>query len=201
MSPSSKTYHTYPKGGEISVSLSTNTNYTVEILGDAKEWITQPQTRGFREDILSFFISENNGDKRTGEIKIISENEETESIITVEQESYIHEGNISIRGNRKLQEIGERGYKQINGNLDILCFNNNKEDMITSLEVLNSITQINGDLLLNNCDIENFNGLNQLRKIQGDFVIESLNNFNRIESFNGLDNLEEIGGDFIMKDR
>ena len=201
LSPSSKTYHTYPKGGEISVSLSTNTNYTVEILGDAKEWITQPQTRGFREDILSFFISENNGDKRTGEIKIISENEETESIITVEQESYIHEGNISIRGNRKLQEIGERGYKQINGNLDILCFNNNKEDMITSLEVLNSITQINGDLLLNNCDIENFNGLNQLRKIQGDFVIESLNNFNRIESFNGLDNLEEIGGDFIMKDR
>ncbi len=39
--------------------------------------------------------------------------------------------------------------------------------MITSLEVLNSITQINGDLLLNNCDIENFNGLNQLRKYKG----------------------------------
>lgn len=201
MSPSSKTYHTYPKGGEISVSLTTNTNYTVEILGDAKEWITQPQTRGFREDILSFFISENNGDKRTGEIKIISENKETESIITIEQDSYIHEGNISIWGNRHLQEIGERGYRQINGNLDIICYNDDKEDMITSLEVLSSITQINGHLELDNCDIENFNGLNQLIRIQGNFVIESLNNFNRIESFKGLENLEEIGGDFIMKDR
>ena len=201
LSPNSKTYHTYPKGGEISVSLTTNTNYTVEILGDAKEWITQPQTRGFREDILSFFISENNGDKRTGEIKIISENKETESIITIEQDSYIHEGNISIWGNRHLQEIGERGYRQINGNLDIICYNDDKEDMITSLEVLSSITQINGHLELDNCDIENFNGLNQLIRIQGNFVIESLNNFNRIESFKGLENLEEIGGDFIMKDR
>ena len=199
LSPSSKTYHTYPKGGEISVSLTTNTNYTVEILGDAKEWITQPQTRGFREDILSFFISENNGDKRTGEIKIISENKETESIITIEQDSYIHEGNISIWGNRHLQEIGERGYRQINGNLDIICYNDDKEDMITSLEVLSSITQINGHLELDNCDIENFNGLNQLIRIQGNFVIESLNNFNRIESFKGLENLEEIGGDFQLK--
>ena len=181
--------------------MTTNTNYTVEILGDAKEWITQPQTRGFREDILSFFISENNGDKRTGEIKIISENKETESIITIEQDSYIHEGNISIWGNRHLQEIGERGYRQINGNLDIICYNDDKEDMITSLEVLSSITQINGHLELDNCDIENFNGLNQLIRIQGNFVIESLNNFNRIESFKGLENLEEIGGDFIMKDR
>lgn len=194
-------YQTYPKGGEVSVTLQTNTNYTVEILGDAKEWITQPHTRGLRNDILSFFISENNGDKRTGEIKIISENEETEAIITIEQDSYIHEGNISIYGNRDLQEIGERGYRQINGNLDIWCYSDDKENMITSLEVLSSITQINGHLELNNCDIENFNGLNQLIRIQGNFVIESLNNFNRIESFKGLENLEEIGGDFIMKDR
>lgn len=191
-------YQTYPKGGEVSVALKTNTNYTVEILGDAKEWITQPQTRGFRKDILSFIISENNGDKRTGEIKIISENKEAESIIIIEQESYIHEGDISIYGNRDLQEIGERGYRQING--DIWC-HSYEEDMITSLEVLSSITQINGSLLLYDCDIENFNGLNQLIRIQGDFVIRSLNNFNRIESFKGLENLEEIGGNFTMEDK
>ena len=197
LSPSSKTYQTYPKGGELSVALTTNTNYTVEILGDAKEWIALPQTRSssFRTDYLNLHIAENTGEARIGEVKVSSEGGETELTITVKQDSYIHEGNIYIGNNQSLQKIGEIGYKQINGNLEITSYGD-----ITSLDVLSSITQINGNVEIRNCDITNFNGLNQLKKIQGNLEITAYNSFNNIQSFSGLERLEEIGGNFKIGD-
>lgn len=191
MSPSSKTYHTYPKGGEISVSLTTNTNYTVEILGDAKEWITQPQTRGFREDILSFFISENNGDKRTGEIKIISENKETESIITIEQESYIYPNDLYVSNIDALKRIEEIGYKRIKGDLNI--------SNVDNLQGLESIQEVDGDLSFSKTEIESFNGLEGLQKVGGTLKLDGKDEgFKKITSFEGLNNLRSIGGDLLI---
>ena len=193
LSPSSKTYHTYPKGGEISVSLTTNTNYTVEILGDAKEWITQPQTRnsGFRTDVLSFFISENNGDKRTGEIKIISENEETESIITVEQESYIYPNNLYVSNIDALNRIEEIGYKRIKGNLSI--------SNVDNLQGLKSIQEVDGDLSLSKAEIESFNGLESLQKVGGTLKLDGEDEgFKKITNLEGLNNLRSIGGDLLI---
>ena len=198
MSSDQKTYQTYPKGGELSVALTTNTNYTVEILGDAKEWIALPQTRSssFRTDYLNLHIAENTGEARIGEVKVSSEGGETELTITVKQDSYIHEGNIYIANNQSLQKIGEIRYKQINGNLEITSYGD-----ITSLDVLSSITQINGNVEIRNCDITNFNGLNQLKKIQGNLEITAYNSFNNIQSFSGLERLEEIGGNFKIEDK
>mgnify|MGYP001635048022 CR=1 FL=1 len=197
ISSNQKTYQTYPKGGELSVTLTTNTNYTVEILGDAQEWITLSPTRSssFKTDHLNLHIAENTGEARSGEVKVSSENGETEITFTVQQDSYIHEGNIYITSNQSLQKIGEIGYKQINGNLEITSYGD-----IISLDALSSITQVNGNMAIRNCDIINFNGLNQLKKIRGNLEITAYNSFNNIQSFNGLESLEEIGGDFKIGD-
>lgn len=195
LSPNQDIYQAYPKGGELSVALTTNVNYTVEVLGKAKEWITIPQTKStdFRTDSLILYINENIGEARTGEVKIISENGEAEVTFTVQQDSYIHEGDISINNNQSLQKIGEIGYKQINGDLSIRDYDAD----ITSLDVLSSIRQVNGNVSIYNCrHLVNFNGLNNLKKIQGNLVIEAYNGFNNIQSFNGLESLEEIGGNF-----
>lgn len=193
LSPNQDIYQTYPKGGKLSVALTTNINYTVEILGNAKEWITLPQTKstGFRTDSLILYIAENTGEARSGEAKIISENGETEVTFIVQQDSYIHEGDIIISNKQSLQKIGEIGYKQINGDLDI---RRDYDADITSLDVLSSITQVNGNVKISCEHLVNFNGLNNLKKIQGNLEIEAHNGFNNIQSFNGLESLEEIGG-------
>ena len=64
-------------------------------------------------------------------------------------------------------------------------------------EFLTNLTTINEDFTITS-SIENFQGLNNLRKIGGDFTLWG--SFSNLSSFLGLDNLQEIGGDFVIRD-
>lgn len=62
------------EGGTIEVKVTTNIDYVVNISDDAREWITQSDTRAVREDCLVFTVAENTTDsEREATISISDE--------------------------------------------------------------------------------------------------------------------------------
>ena len=69
-------------------------------------------------------------------------------------------------------------------------------DMSSFEGFLTNLTTINGGFFVYNSNIKNFQGLNNLKKIGGSFVLEDERDC--LSSFQGLNNLQEIGGNFVM---
>ncbi|MDO5510639.1 MAG: fibronectin type III domain-containing protein [Weeksellaceae bacterium] len=66
---------------------------------------------------------------------------------------------------------------------------------ILSLEPLSGITQVQGDLLIENISsVEDFNGLHNITQVGGDFSV-----FQQQSSLAGLNSLQHVGGNFIIE--
>lgn len=80
-------YSVVAKGGNVSVMLETNLEYTVQIPSSAQSWITLSDTRAVRKDTLTFVIAANNSlDERSARINIVSnDNNILQTIVIVQQ--------------------------------------------------------------------------------------------------------------------
>lgn len=80
-------YEVLAKGGNVSVELETNLEYTVEIPSSAKSWITLSDTRATRKETLTFIVAANTDlEERKADIKIINEdNNVLKTIVIVQQ--------------------------------------------------------------------------------------------------------------------
>jgi len=67
----------------------------------------------------------------------------------------------------------------------------------TTLDALNKVTTIKGDLAIESCGMSNLQGLDNLTNVEGDLLIE---NCSGLISLDGLENLETIGGRLTIKD-
>ena len=79
------TYEVDPAGEIINVNLETNTDYTVSIPEEAKEWISVVESRDIRQETVTLSISENNGDDRSAFIYLIDKNGEQLAKIQISQ--------------------------------------------------------------------------------------------------------------------
>ena len=80
-------YEVLANGGNVSVKIETNLEYTVQIPSSAQSWITLSDTRAVRKDTLTFVIAANNSlDERSARINIVSnDNNILQTIVIVQQ--------------------------------------------------------------------------------------------------------------------
>jgi hypothetical protein len=83
-----KEYSVSAEEQQISIKVSSNTNYDVIIDEGCKEWISQIQTKGLSESIVTIHIMANDGHKRDGKVYLKSESIH-ETILIKQQASEI----------------------------------------------------------------------------------------------------------------
>jgi len=76
---------------------------------------------------------------------------------------------------------------EISGNLTV--------HNVNDLSPLNQLNTVNGYLRIENSDVENFSGLENITQIGGNFIIRSCTSLN---SFTGLESLTHIGGGLLV---
>ena len=79
------TYEVDPAGEIINVNLETNTDYTVSIPDNAKDWISIVESRAIRQETVTLSISENNSDDRSAFIYLIDKKGEQLAKIQISQ--------------------------------------------------------------------------------------------------------------------
>ncbi len=208
------TYTIPTEGAEITVELKTNIDYDVQIPGDAASWVSLITTRALRTDRLTFRIEANTGDAdRSAKIAVKDKNSTLSDTITIlqpiERADIIWEteqdlidfkaaghtriqGNIIVRGEelKTLQKL-DNLLTEIDGSLTLEC------PSLTSLDGLYNLAKITGNFLITDGSMVSFEGLNSLKSIGGYFEINAYySSFKALESFEGLENLQSIGGNF-----
>ncbi|MDE5809414.1 MAG: hypothetical protein K2H59_03915 [Muribaculaceae bacterium] len=81
------TYDVDPTGETINVNLETNTEYTVAIPEDAKDWISIVESRSMRQESVSLKIETNNDAPRTANVSFVNKFGESIAIIQISQEA------------------------------------------------------------------------------------------------------------------
>ena len=212
---SEDTYTVPTEGAEITVELKTNIDYDVQIPDDAASWVSLITTRALRTDRLTFRIEANTGDAdRSAKIAVKDKNSTLSDTITIlqtiERADIIWEteqdlldfkaaghtriqGNIIVRGEKlkTLQKL-DNLLTEIDGSLTLKC------PSLTSLDGLYNLAKLTGNFLITDGSMVSFEGLNSLKSIGGDFEIDAKNDYSlqALESFEGLENLQSIGGNF-----
>jgi hypothetical protein len=121
----------------------------------------------------AIFIVWNPGDNRDWEIRILQDTRP------------VWNGTYIIKDETDLHLL--EGYSSITGNLYIFI------DEPTSLEGLESITTVGGDLYIENIRaLTDISGLRNLTSVGGDFVIRDNDD---LKNLSGLENLASVGGD------
>ncbi|MFD0863201.1 hypothetical protein ACFQ1M_13385 [Sungkyunkwania multivorans] len=126
------------------------------------------------------------------------------SLVAISQAFELRENHslTSLEGLENLQTIGDQLLVGYNMNLFSLKGLNNLErvgllvidnGVLTSIEDLHNLSNIEGAFLLSEGSLVNFKGLENITTIKGDFTLEAPKN---LASFEGLENLERIEGDF-----
>lgn len=218
----SKSEETVPAiGGEVRVQLRSNVDYEV-IMPENTDWVEQIQSD--KADELVFNVKPNDKtEDREAVITVKDKNSDLFQTFTIKQipQGY-YVGDLSAETEEELIEIRDAGYKIIDGNVyfnvaTLSQLNNFIEEItgdltigydVTSLDGLYGLKHIGGDLLEKSSKLASFEGLNNLKSVQGNFTtasasVKSLTNLetiggdfdvSRIESFEGLENLKSIGG-------
>ena len=185
----SETEFTVPgEGGEISVYLRANVDYEI-IIPEEITWVEQLSSE--REDMLLFKIAPNSETfDRIAEISVKDKNSDLSQSFTITQiRKTTVNGDIILRTDEDIVALCEAGYEIINGDLTI------SGNSITTLSNLdNKIKEINGYLYINCSSLQSLDGLYSLEYIKGDFRLKRA----EISNFEGMNNLNEIGGDFII---
>lgn len=185
----SETEFTVPgEGGEITVYMRANVDYEV-LIPEEITWVEQLFSD--MADMLQFKIAPNSETSdRTAVIIVKDKNSDLSQSFTITQISKTKvNGDITLQTDEDIAALCEAGYEIINGNLTI------SGNSITTLSNLdNKIKEINGDLYINCSSLLSLDGLYSLNYIKGNLHLKRAG----IEQFEGLNNLKEISGDFII---
>lgn len=205
----SKSEETVPaKGGEVRVQLRSNVDYEV-IMPENTDWVEQIQSD--KADELIFNVKPNDKtEDREAVITVKDKNSNLSQTFTIKQipQGY-YVGDISAETEEELIEIRDAGYKVIDGNAyfnvaTLSQLDNLIEEItgdliigyyVTSLDGLYGLKHIGGDLLKKTSKLASFEGLNNLKSVQGNFTAEAWNSYEPL-SFKSLTSLETIGGNF-----
>lgn len=117
----------------------------------------------------------------------------SKTIVIVPSESdKIYTGNVILETQQEVDDFGDEGYTSINGNLIIgFLYGSTQSSNISSINKLNKITFISGDLSIhNNPLLATLDGLENISSINGRLDIYR----NVLSNLNGLYNLTYLGG-------
>ena len=194
------------KGGIVEIKLSADIEVEV-VIPDDIDWITLIETKALEKRTLQLDVQPNSGiEERTAQIAVKDINSPISQSIEIKQMPYgYYIGDISAETEEDLIEIRDAGYKVIDGNAyfnvaTLSKLENLIEEItgdltigsnVTSLDGLYGLKDVGGDLLENSLKLVSFEGLNNLKSIQGNFTTSGV-------SFKSLTSLETIGGDFTV---
>lgn len=204
------------KGDVLNIEVSTNLEFIVSIPDNANDWISLVQTKSLRTENIQLKIEPNfTSDTRYANITINDYNSELCDTIYITQNSaYVYSGDLTLSTTTDVETIRDAGYTKINGNLHIkvstLQHSGNLIEEVTgnviidnkdlvNLDGLYSLKTIGGNLEFHNYDGSTMEGLNNLVNIKGDFKPINLKTKNQLTSFEGLTNLANIEGSFIIE--
>ena len=225
------------KGETISIPYSSDIECKVIIPESAQSWISVVETKSMESHSVQLSIAMNEEkNERSATVTIQDINSPLSQDIKVTQIAHgYYRGDIEANYEWELKEIYDAGYTIIGGDVylnvkTLSQLGNLIEEIrgdlelgedVTSLDGLYGLTSIGGDLLYDHFgtimsgdpSLNSFEGLNNLKSIQGDFItrgvsFKSLANLESIggnlivqeRKFEGLDNLKTIGGDLILTD-
>lgn len=194
------------KGETISIPYSSDIECKVIIPESAQSWISVVETKSMESHEIQLSIALNEEkNKRTETITIQDTNSPLSQNITITQLAYgYYKGEIRATSEEDLKEIYDAGYTVIDGNVyfnvrTLSQLGNLIEEIrgdlelggaVASLDGLYGLTSIGGDFIENSNYLVSFEGLNNLKSIDGNFNVDEM-------SFKSLKSLEIIGGDFI----
>lgn len=177
-------------GGTVDVELKTNVDYEIIIPESAAQWVSLVQTRAVRVDKFRLEVSANpTYECRLALVRITDKNNFVHDTITLKQEArepYI--GDLLLQTEQDVIDFRETGHTKVIGNVTV------GGHRLESLKELNSLlTEIDGTLTICCFPLQSFEGLGNLKKVTGDFLLEK----GRMGSFKGLESLESVGGNFV----
>ena len=179
-------YSASGKGDTLNIELKTNIDYTISIPDSVKNWISLVQSRSLQIENVRLAISANNTNKtRTANITIKDQSNELCDTLHIKQESaYTYTGDINLNTLNDVENLKKSGYTKIDGNLYI--------KVSTLQHADNLIEEVTGNVIIDNKELVNLDGLCNLKTIGGNLEFDNYNG----TSFEGLYNLVYIGGNF-----
>ena len=204
------------KGDIVNIELSTNIEFVVSIPDTANDWISLVQTKALRTANVELKIEPNyTHDTRYANITINDKNSDLCDTLFINQNSaYTYNGDITLNTLDDVENLKKDGYIKINGNLHIkvstmqnsgnlieevtgnVIIDNND---LVNLDGLYSLKTIGGNLEVHKYKGATMEGLNNLSLIKGDFIPIDITRDNRLIKFEGLNNLEKIEGSLIIQ--
>ena len=98
----------------------------------------------------------------------------------------IIKGNLTLETQEELDFLFKSGITMVDGNLTIGTSYYNNEKKIISLEMMHTLTEVKGDLIIKRTLLENLSGLEGLIKVGGDFSLshnDDLLNLNALKKY------------------
>lgn len=180
------------EGETIEVKLQTDLEYDVNIPIEDQAWI---KCISKTQDMVELNVDANFSTISRG-VTIEFVNEDgfvLETIYITQKAGEIFEGNIIIDKLDDWDNLVGNNYIEILGNLVI----DQSSISLTRDHIFKYLRRIGGDFIVNNNDIKNFQGFENLQFIGGNFSIKKSHYvYYDFSSFSGLENLCYIGGDF-----
>lgn len=209
------------KGETITIPYSSDIECNVIIPESAQSWISVVETKSIESHSVQLSIALNETEnERTATVSIQDINSPISQDIKITQMAFgYYKGDIEATSEEDLKEICDAGYTVIDGNAyfdvkSLSLLGNIIEEIkgnlelggtVTSLDGLYGLTSIGGDLLYNfkaaygNTPLQSYEGLNNLKKIGGNFEFDGANPSKPL-SLQSLKNLETIEGDLRISD-
>lgn len=180
------------EGETIEVKLQTGLEYDVSIPIEDQTWI---KCISKTQDMVELNVGANFSTiSRSVTIEFVNENGFVlETIYITQKAGEIFEGNIVIDKLDDWDNLVGNNYIEILGNLVI----NQSSISLTRDHIFKYLRRIGGDFIINNNDIKDFQGFENLQFIEGNFSMKKSHYvYYDFSSFSGLENLCYIGGDF-----
>ncbi|GGG29180.1 hypothetical protein GCM10011344_32560 [Dokdonia pacifica] len=139
-----------------------------------------------------FIIIDQDQNENTGllPISITAEVTNVGDVSICEQEENTYVGDLYIDSQEDLDEFGANMYTEIIGNFNIQPFSGGNTD-ITNLNSLSSLKRVTGDFSIQSSPLlENLQGLEQLESVGNQFVLNNLESINTLEL---LQSLQSVG--------
>lgn len=189
-----KQYNVSAVGEQISIEVRSNIECKVTIPQAVQNWIQEiPQSRGLATSTLTCKVLANPTEEvRTAKIIIQDKNSALSDTVQITQNIMTYTGDIVFKTEHDLIKFYAAGHTKIIGNVFVV---EAEERAITTLQKLNNlITEIDGSLYLGCSTLTTLDGLDGLKTITDNLIIEE----GAMTSLGGLQNLEIIGGNFTV---
>lgn len=128
---SGTTYNVPKTGGNVNITLETNTDYSLSIPEEHKNWVSTVESRAHRQETVTFSISENKDAARTATIQLADKDGNAFSSIEITQEGGIDDEPLSIPSDMTKAFPDENFRSYVLNNFDI-----NKDGILSEEELL-----------------------------------------------------------------